>query len=61
MVLMTVGNNKALDFIDIFLKIGYIGNDQSIPSMSSDGSQTAVNHHNAVFILECGNVHADLL
>ena len=62
MVLMSVGDHKTFDFIDVTFQISHIRDDQ-IDSQHIIGREckTTVDNHDGVFILECSNIHTDLL
>ena len=62
MILVSVGDHKSLNLGNIFLKIGYIRDDQiDSQHIICRERQTTVHHNNTVLILEGSNVHTDLL
>ena len=62
MILMTVGDNKALHFVDIVFQIGDVRNHQvDSEHVVLRKGQTAVHHNNTVFELKGSYVHSDLL
>ena len=61
MILMPVGNDKALDLVNIFFQICDVRDDQVDAEHIILGErQAAVDDNNAVIILESGDVHTDL-
>ena len=62
MILVSVGNHKALHLINIFFQIGNIGNHQINSQHVICGKcKSAVHDYNGILILKCSNIHADLL
>ena len=62
MILMSVGDHKASDLVNIFLEICDIRNDKidSQHIIPREG-KTTVYYHDIVLVLKCGNIHTDLL
>jgi len=62
MILMSVGDDKTFDLVDVALQISNIRDDQvDTQHIIRRKCKTAVYHYNGVLILKCGNVHTDLL
>ena len=61
MILVSVGDHKSLNLGNIFLKIGYIRDDQiDSQHIILRERKSTVYHYNTVFILKSGDVHSDL-
>ena len=61
MILMAVGDHKALYLVNILLQIRHIRNHQvDSQHIISRESKAAVYHDNGILILKGGNIHADL-
>ena len=62
MILMSVCNEKSLDFINIIFQISHIRDDKidSIHVIFRE-RQTTVHYNDAVFVLKSSNIHSDLL
>ena len=61
MILMSMGNHKSLDLVNIVFQIGNVRNDQinSQHIVAWEG-QSAVHHNNTVFVLKGRHIHSDL-
>lgn len=61
MILVSVGDHKSLNLGNIFLKIGYIRDDQiDSQHIILRERKSTVYHYNTVFILKSSDVHSDL-
>ena len=62
MVLMTMGDNEAFDFLFIFHQVGnirdHLVDTQHVAFRKRDST---VYHHDGIFVLDGGNVHSDLV
>ena len=60
-ILMSMGNHKSLDLVNIVFQIGNVRNDQinSQHIVAWEG-QSAVHHNNTVFVLKGRHIHSDL-
>ena len=62
MILMPVGDHKALHLIEILLQVRHVRNHQvDAEHIVAREGHAAVNHDDAVLVLEGSHVHADLL
>ena len=62
MIFMTVRNRKTLDFLDIIFQISDIRDNKVDPQhIVLRECKSAVHNHNAVIVLDRGNIHPDLL
>ena len=62
MVLVTMGDNEAFDFLFILYQVGnirdYLVNTQHV---SFRKRNSAVYHHNGITVLDGSNIHSDLV
>ena len=61
-ILMSVGDHKALDLVNVVLQIGDVWNDQvNAQHVVAGEGQSAVHHNNTVLVLKGRHIHSDLL
>ena len=62
MILMSVGDDKTFDLVDVVFKVGHI-RDNKVDSehVIRWECKTAVHNYNGIFIFKGGDIHTNLL